>query len=119
MGYARGIGLIIFAYTNVPTPFLERTISAFSKKIRRDINGNYRDSNDMLIENWGFSDNLMLEGSIYNSGGVLIKEYVTEEEQFEYLGGFEKCLRHARAELQISRYCRSNNKIKIKKQISY
>ena len=81
MGYARGIGLPVFAYTNVITPFLERTISNYQRKVQRDEEGNFRDSNNMIIENWGLSDNLMLDGSIFNSGGVLIKEYVKKNEQ--------------------------------------
>ena len=100
MGFARGIGLTVFAYTNIATAFPERTMSALNNSVRRDEHGSLRDRNDMAIEEWGLVDNLMLEGCILSSGGMLVIEHAPEDEIFTYLGGFEKCLRHARDIMQ-------------------
>ncbi len=94
MGFARGIGLPVFAYSNVSTPFAERT-KQFLKLETQDSEGKFRDAHDMAIEEWGFTDNLMLDGCIQGSGGKLIIEDAPEGELFTYLGAFEKCLRLA------------------------
>jgi nucleoside 2-deoxyribosyltransferase len=95
MGFARGFGLRVCAYTNTTTPFTERIAKSLGRLAGRDAGGRLRDSNGMVIEQWGLVDNLMLDGSINSSGGILVKESVPEEDLFTYLGGFEKCLQYA------------------------
>jgi nucleoside 2-deoxyribosyltransferase len=100
MGFARAIGLKVFAYTNVKTTFTQRNIAVFGNKLMRDENGYLRDENDMGVEEWELMDNLMLEGGIYASGGRLIVEEAPVDQVFTYLGGFEKCLVHVRKALK-------------------
>ena len=50
----------------------------------------------MAVEEFGLVDNLMLDGSVVSSGGMLVIENAPAGERFTFLGGFEKCLRHAR-----------------------
>lgn len=95
MGFARGIGLRVCAYTNIMTPFTERTVRSLSRFVSRDVDGRLRDGNDMVVEEWGLVDNVMLDGSIYSSEGILALENAPEEELFTYLGGFERCLQYA------------------------
>jgi len=93
MGFARGLGLVVFAYTNVAVPFTERTRLALGPAARRDNNGHLRDSDDMAVEEWDLMDNLMLEGAMHACGGQLVVEAAPERERFTFLGAFETCVR--------------------------
>jgi nucleoside 2-deoxyribosyltransferase len=95
MGFARALGLAVFAYTNIREAFTERTNSALSNDVRRDEAGVLRDTHGMAIEEWNLMDNLMLEGGIRASGGSLVVEEAPAGETFTYLGGFQKCVRLA------------------------
>lgn len=95
MGFAHGLKKMVCAYTNVSVPFTERTAKSKSS-VSSDANGVLRDQNGMAIEQYGLVDNLMLDGSVHASGGVLVVESVPEDELFTNLVGFEKCLKHVR-----------------------
>ncbi|OWK43643.1 nucleoside 2-deoxyribosyltransferase [Fimbriiglobus ruber] len=95
MGFARGLGLIVFAYTNDPTAFLPRTERYLGVHAKRDENGRLRDANDMEVEDWGLADNLMLEGGIHASGGMFAATGSPDAELFTDLRGFENCVRRA------------------------
>lgn len=91
MGYAKALGLKVCGYTNESELFTERTkktLAFFS----REEDGTVRDHYDMSVEQWGLVDNLMLDGAVYASGGVLFVDQAPEKDLFTYLGGFEKCL---------------------------
>jgi len=96
MGFARGVGLPVFAYTNVATNFLGRTAALLGNTLKQDEEGCFRDGNDMIVENWDLMDNLMIEGCIQSSNGVLVIEDASPDQMFTFLGGFEKCLLEAR-----------------------
>lgn len=91
MGYAKALGLKVCGYTNVVDLFAERTEKALAF-FSREEDGALRDRYDMSVERWGLVDNLMLDGAIYASGGVLVVEQAPKGELFTYLGGFENCL---------------------------
>lgn len=93
MGFARGLGKIVCAYTNISVPLAERTAKSTSR-VGSDAKGIFRDENDMAIEQFGLVDNLMLPGSVEASGGILIVESTREDGFFRNLVGFEKCLRY-------------------------
>jgi nucleoside 2-deoxyribosyltransferase len=95
MGFGRAMGLLVFAYSNVPTPFTERTALALGSTARRDDSGSLRDSQDMAVEEWDLLDNLMLEGGVRASGAGLVVEEAPKGELFTYLGAFEKCVQLA------------------------
>ncbi|HVS37123.1 MAG TPA: nucleoside 2-deoxyribosyltransferase [Gemmataceae bacterium] len=95
MGYGRASGLMVFAYTNVSTPFTQRTASALGVGAARDDKGCLRDSCLMAIEEWGMADNLMLEGGVHASGAALVIVEAPAGEEFTYFGGFEKCVQLA------------------------
>jgi nucleoside 2-deoxyribosyltransferase len=91
LGFAYGLGLKVFAYTNVSQSFTERTVNAL-KQVHRSEDGRLRDSLGMFIEEVELTDNLMIDGCINNSSKHLIVEPAPVDELFTYLGGFEKCL---------------------------
>ena len=94
MGFGRGVGLKIFAYTNVLESFTQRTVNSFNI-FMRDETGALRDKNNMAVEEWGLVDNLMLHGGIQSSGGQLVVEKAPQSELFTNMLGFEKCLQLA------------------------
>jgi nucleoside 2-deoxyribosyltransferase len=92
MGFARGLGLIVYGYSNVSNPFASRTLESLGSSARRDETGRWRDAADMEVEDFELLDNLMLEGGIHASGGTLVVVDAPESEVFTYLGGFEQCV---------------------------
>lgn len=98
MGYAKALGLKVCGYTNVAGLFAERTENSLAF-FSREKDGTVRDRFDMFVEQHGLVDNLMLDGAVYASGGVLVVEQAPEGELFTYLGGFEKCLQLLRKAL--------------------
>ncbi|MCL2476585.1 nucleoside 2-deoxyribosyltransferase [Candidatus Bathycorpusculum sp.] len=95
LGFARGLGKKIFAYTNTSIPFTQRTL--YETGLPATVSAQRcADKNDMAIEQWGFIDNLMLDGGVLNSGGFLIVDDAPIDQRFTYLGAFEKCLFQAR-----------------------
>ncbi len=95
IGYAHALGKKVFAYTNIAVPFTKRTIAALNHQGNRAADGRLRDSNDMFIEEYALTDNLMLDGCVHASTGGLVVEQAPDDQLFTYLGGFEKCLRQA------------------------
>ncbi|GIX11858.1 nucleoside 2-deoxyribosyltransferase [Elioraea sp.] len=80
LGFARGLGLGLYAYTNDPHDYAARAIE------RPD---------GLDIEDFGLSDNLMLEGGIAAAGGVFVRASAAPEDPWRDLGVFETCARAA------------------------
>jgi nucleoside 2-deoxyribosyltransferase len=93
MGLARGLGLVVYAYSNVDIPFAERTRLALGPDVQRGDDGSLRDGCGMAIEEWDLMDNLMLEGGVNGSGGRFVVEAAPKGEIFTYLGAFKTCVR--------------------------
>jgi len=95
MGFARGIGRLVLAYTNVDDRFAERTAAMVRGGARR--RGDVAvDERDMTIEPFGLRDNLMLEGGVVAGGAEVFAVDAGPDEMFTDLRGFEACLRRAR-----------------------
>ncbi len=92
LGYAHALDKKVLAYTNTSAPFTERTIEALDCEVKRDADGKLRDKFGMFIEENMLVDNLMIDGCVNVSSGVLVVEQVPSGELFTFLGGFEKCL---------------------------
>jgi nucleoside 2-deoxyribosyltransferase len=99
VGFARGLGLKLFGYATVATPFLDRTLTALSGSASQTGDGGWVDGDGMLIEQFGLFDNLMIEGGISGSGGVLIRE---DRDRWHDLTVFERCAQAAAAVLLAS-----------------
>ncbi len=97
MGFAGGLGLKVFAYTNDSRRFTARTVEWLGKEATRDAEKRLCDENGMRVEDWELADNLMLESCILNSGGALVTHDAAPSERFSDLRGFEACLKRVSA----------------------
>ena len=95
MGYAHALRKIVIAYTNVATPFTERTVKSLNDKVKRDPKGILRDNQGMFIEENCLIDNLMIDGCINANSKILVVEEAPTDQLFVFLNGFEKCLLEA------------------------
>ena len=95
VGFARGIGLKVFGYATVTTPFLDRTLSSIGGG-RQALDGSWWDADGLLVEQLGLFDNLMIEGGITGSGGSLIRD---DQDRWHDLSVFERCVQAAAAAL--------------------
>jgi nucleoside 2-deoxyribosyltransferase len=95
IGFARGLGLRVFGYATVAVPFLDRTLSLIGGG-QQDSDGSWWDPEGMLVEQFGLFDNLMIEGGITDSGGMLIRE---NQDRWHDLSVFERCVQAAAAVL--------------------
>jgi nucleoside 2-deoxyribosyltransferase len=96
MGFARALGLSVYAYSNDTRSFTARARMAF--RFNEDLKGNLRDENRMLLEEFSpLSDNLMLDGAVWSSSGttVFTPRGVPVVDPFRDLTAFEMCLKHA------------------------
>lgn len=84
IGYGKGLGKTIYAYTNEKGNLFERTKIFFNIDSSTDING-------MSIENFDLIDNLMIDNGILSSGGIIYENEA--ENKFSDLKGFEECLK--------------------------
>jgi nucleoside 2-deoxyribosyltransferase len=64
MGFARALGLPVFAYSNVAGSLLERTRRELGAQVRERPAGGFEDADHMLIEDFDCADNLMLVGAV-------------------------------------------------------
>ena len=78
IGFMHARGRPVFGYTNVATDYAARVTP-----------------DDMMIEAFGLFDNLMCEGPVVASGGVVVRTDVPEAERFTDLHGFEECVAQA------------------------
>jgi nucleoside 2-deoxyribosyltransferase len=93
VGFARALGLRLFGYATVVTPFLDRTIAHLDGGAERAEDGSWRDADGMQIEEFGLFDNLMIEGAIHGSGGLLLR--ADPDRRWRDLGVFEQCVQAA------------------------
>jgi nucleoside 2-deoxyribosyltransferase len=64
MGFARALGLPVFAYSNVAGSLLDRTRREVGAQVRERPAGGFEDADHMLIEDFDCADNLMLVGAV-------------------------------------------------------
>jgi nucleoside 2-deoxyribosyltransferase len=96
MGYARGLGRPVFAYSNEGRNLLARMTTDTNFKLTQDRAGRYEDEHNMHIEDFDCFDNLMLLGSVYDGNNFrIVTKSVPKERYYIDLEGFEECLRLA------------------------
>lgn len=91
LGYMRGLGRPVFGYTHAPHDYRARVAGA-----RHDGTA-WRDEHGLEIEDFGLAENLMLEGAIAASGGVLLR--AEDGLGWQDLTLFEDCIRAVRRKL--------------------
>lgn len=84
LGYMRGLGRPVFGYTHAPHDYRDRAAPAGPAQ------GQWRDGEGMEIEDFGLAENLMLEGAISASGGVMLRAGAPMP--WTDLALFERCL---------------------------
>jgi nucleoside 2-deoxyribosyltransferase len=90
MGFMRALGRPVFGYTTTTVLFTERTRAWLGLTGACDPEG-------LLIESFGLTDNLMLDGAISASGGVLIAADLPAQVRWSDLSVFEACVRRLAA----------------------
>ncbi len=102
VGFMRALGRPVFGYSTTAAPFTQRTrdFAATHGGAIGGSGGIWRDADDMLIEQFGLTDNLMLEAAIVGSGGLLIIEEVDAQARWTDLSVFERCVQAAAAVLR-------------------
>lgn len=91
LGMMAGMNKPVLGYSNVTTDLLTRIRSAGSALAQAD--GTWLDAGGMTIEDYGNSDNLMIDGCLAEQGHPLVTVEVRPENLFRDLRGFEACLR--------------------------
>ncbi|MCC6719408.1 MAG: nucleoside 2-deoxyribosyltransferase [Acetobacteraceae bacterium] len=91
LGFMRALGRPVFGWSNSAEPFAAR-----SRAFCRDaapVDGVWRDEEGMLIEDFPpLADNLMIDGAIAASGGVLVVRGVARGDAWRDLAAFEACV---------------------------
>ncbi len=85
VGFARTLGLPVWGYSTIATPYAERSRAG-------GVRGDGRDLAGLEIESFGLADNLMIACGIEESGGALALGAVAEEERWTDLALFERCV---------------------------
>ncbi len=85
LGFMRALGRPVFGWSNVATGFEQRTRALCGIAGERDAEG-------MAVESFGCTDNLMIDGAIRSSGGILILADVPAERKWLDLVAFERCV---------------------------
>jgi nucleoside 2-deoxyribosyltransferase len=91
IGFMRALGRPVFGYAATALPFVERTLDCLG--LARE--GVVSDAEGMAIEAFGLFDNLMIEGGIIDSGGVLIVDDCPAAGRWTDLRVFGRCVREA------------------------
>ncbi len=92
VGFARALGLAVFGYATVATPFLDRTLAICGPGATADADGAWWDGHGLLVEQFGLFDNLMIEAGLIGSGGALLVEDVPPGQGWRDLAVFERCV---------------------------
>jgi nucleoside 2-deoxyribosyltransferase len=92
----RTLGRPVFGYATTSVGFTRRTASLASEKsVVAGVDGSLRDSEGLLIEQFGLFDNLMIEAGIVASGGALIVGEIAPDRRWTDLSVFERCVETA------------------------
>ena len=84
LGYMRALGRPVFGWSNATELFADRTRASFG--------GGAVDPEGMQIEDFGLSDNLMIEAAIAASGGSFTRINCPQATRWDRLEAFEACL---------------------------
>ena len=96
LGFARALGLPLFGYATTTVSFLSRTLAFLGPSAAAGADGTWRDGEGLLVEDFGLFDNLMIEGALAASGGLLV---AGDADRWSDLGVFERCVMAAARKL--------------------
>ena len=93
LGFMVGLNKRVFGYTNDSNDYTDRVIQHFQIEFKKSV---LKDPNNMIVEQFGNVDNLMIDWAIAEHGGKKIqKSSIAGVVNFDDLTAFEACLRHA------------------------
>lgn len=92
LGFFAALGKPVFAYSAHPQNYFERVSGQFGLRGAGD--GEFRDGQGLMIENFDNADNLMLDGALKAQGRRVMRAGRAAEAGD--LSGFAACLRQAR-----------------------
>ena len=99
LGYMRGRGRPVFGYTNSHLTLFDRTLKHDRKGFRRrkdpDAKMLFEDQDQLGVEQFELFENLMIDGAIHESGGVVISRKTKRRDRYTDLAAFEECVAHA------------------------
>jgi nucleoside 2-deoxyribosyltransferase len=90
LGFMRALGRPIAGYSNVATPFLARSRALPGTHLGPD--GRWRDADGLALEDFGLTDNLMIDGGIRAAGGVLVVRDAPAGALWSDLSAFADCV---------------------------
>ncbi|SFK34583.1 nucleoside 2-deoxyribosyltransferase [Methylocapsa palsarum] len=96
LGLLTGLGKPAFAYSNECRSLLDRLKSQKMAFFDTSV-AEWRDRNNMFIEDYGNSDNLMIDACLAEQGHPLVRRKTSLAERFADLGGYLECLQLARS----------------------
>jgi nucleoside 2-deoxyribosyltransferase len=94
LGFMRALNRPVFGWTTEPSDFLART-RAFLGASAAAADGVWRDGEGLALESFGCLDNLMIDGAVIASGGVLEIATVDQAARWTDLAAFERCVMRA------------------------
>jgi nucleoside 2-deoxyribosyltransferase len=101
IGFMRGNGKPVFGYTNSHLSFFERVLKFNGGSLKRRSakfpGFVFEDDRNMGVENFEFTENLMIESAIHESGLPIVRGRTRRAERYTDLTAFEICVRHAAA----------------------
>ncbi len=100
LGFMRALGRPVFGWSNVSVDFTARTRAHLGRAAAPAADGVWRDADGMALESFGCLDNLMIDGAVFSSGGVLELAEVPAARRWSDLTAFERCVARAAAVLQ-------------------
>ena len=91
LGLAKGLGKIVYGYTNVADDLVTRMRAAGEVGgVRAD--GKTSDRRGMTVEDYGNADNLMIDGCLEADGNPFVRHAASVASLYDDLTAFEICL---------------------------
>ncbi len=95
MGYMRGLGRPVFAYSNNSETYAERILAQMGDLHLRQQGGALVVGDGLAVENFDLADNLMLPCAVLETGAKVVTAAVPGRELWSNLSAFEVCVRQA------------------------
>jgi len=94
LGLLVGLDKPVFAYTNSAADYLDRVRESHALTFDAALK-TWRDENNMMVEDFGNADNLMIDSALIDHGCPIVRHRAAPDALFHDLTGFEACLRGA------------------------
>jgi nucleoside 2-deoxyribosyltransferase len=95
LGFMRALGRPVFGWSTGHADFSARTRAFLGDAARAAEDGVWRDHEGLALESFGCLDNLMIDGAVAASGGVLEVTELAGGERWTDLAAFERCVARA------------------------